>query len=72
MCVHTTAYIKEVTGEPMVVSSLYYMGPGNGMQVARLSNRQLYLQSHLSDFLSVIKKVHLKIKILGFWKYLSS
>lgn len=54
MCVHTTAYIKEVTGEPMLVSSLYYMGPGNGMQVARLSNRQLYLQSHLSDFLSVI------------------
>lgn len=51
MCVHTTAYIKEVTGEPMVVSFLYCMGPGNGMQVARLSNRQLYLQNHL---LSVI------------------
>lgn len=69
MCVHTTAYIKEVTGEPMVVSFLYCMGPGNEMQVARLSNRQLYLQNHL---LSVIKKIHLKIKILGFWKYLSS
>lgn len=56
MCVHTTVYIKEVTGEPVVVSSLYYMGPGNGMQVAILSNRQLYLQNHLSGLLSVIKK----------------
>ena len=56
----------------MVVSFRYCMGPGNGVQVARLSNRQLYLQNHLSGVLSVIKKIHLKIKILGFWKYLSS